>query len=71
VDEPTDRAPATAPEGLTLFQIQVAKLYFSLPASNGFLLAGRAKASACGGLHRTYPRHLKRASTASSMAASR
>ncbi|MGH3982168.1 MAG: nucleotidyl transferase AbiEii/AbiGii toxin family protein [Pseudonocardiaceae bacterium] len=42
MDEPTDRAPATAPGGLTLFQIQVAQLFFSLPASNGFLLAGGA-----------------------------
>lgn len=42
MDEPTDQAPPTAPEGLTEFQIQVARLFFSLPASNGFLLAGGA-----------------------------
>ncbi|MGH3771876.1 MAG: nucleotidyl transferase AbiEii/AbiGii toxin family protein [Pseudonocardiaceae bacterium] len=42
MDEPTDRAPATVLGGLTLFQIQVAQLFFSLPASNGFLLAGGA-----------------------------
>lgn len=42
MEEPTERAPATVPEGLTLFQIQVAQLFFSLPASNGFLLAGGA-----------------------------
>ncbi|MGH3766603.1 MAG: nucleotidyl transferase AbiEii/AbiGii toxin family protein [Pseudonocardiaceae bacterium] len=42
MDEPTDRAPSTGTEGLTLFQIQVAQLFFSLPASNGFLLAGGA-----------------------------
>lgn len=42
MDEPTDRAPATAPEGLTLFQIQVAQLFFSLPTSEGFVLAGGA-----------------------------
>jgi hypothetical protein len=42
MEGPTDRAPATTPEGLTPFQIQVAQLFFSLPASNGFLLAGGA-----------------------------
>jgi Nucleotidyl transferase AbiEii toxin, Type IV TA system len=42
VDEPTDWQSAAASEGLTLFQIQVAQLFFSLPASNGFLLAGGA-----------------------------
>jgi hypothetical protein len=46
VDDPTDRAPATEPEGLTSFQIQVAQLFFSLPASNGFLLAGGAALAA-------------------------
>jgi hypothetical protein len=46
VDDPTDRRPATAPEGLTSFQIQVAQLFFSLPASNGFLLAGGAALAA-------------------------
>ncbi|MGH3925670.1 MAG: nucleotidyl transferase AbiEii/AbiGii toxin family protein, partial [Pseudonocardiaceae bacterium] len=47
MDDPTDRGPAaTAPEGLTSFQIQVAQLFFSLPASNGFLLAGGAALAA-------------------------
>jgi hypothetical protein len=36
-DEPAARAP-----GLTTFQLEVAQLFFSLPASRGFLLAGGA-----------------------------
>jgi hypothetical protein len=35
----TDEPP---PPGLTAFQIQVAQLFFTLPASDGFLLAGGA-----------------------------
>jgi hypothetical protein len=34
-----DKAP---PPGLTAFQVQVAQLFFTLPASDGFLLAGGA-----------------------------
>lgn len=32
----------TAPEGLTSFQVAVAKAFFELPQSDGFLLAGGA-----------------------------
>lgn len=42
MDDLTDRGPALGPGGLTPYQIQVAQLFFSLPASNGFLLAGGA-----------------------------
>lgn len=44
--DPTSRGPATAPEGLTAFQVRVAQLFFSLPASHGFLLAGGAALAA-------------------------
>jgi hypothetical protein len=40
---PTDRDPrAGAPDGLTAFQVEVAQLFFTLPESAGFLLAGGA-----------------------------
>ncbi|MEI8407110.1 MULTISPECIES: hypothetical protein [unclassified Kribbella] len=32
--------PTSAPGGLTPYQIEVAQMFFSLPASAGFLLAG-------------------------------
>jgi hypothetical protein len=38
--------PTGIPEGLTAFQIDVAQLFFSLPASHGFLLAGGAALAA-------------------------
>lgn len=39
----TARPPEdSAPEGLTTFQVEVARLFFRLPASAGFLLAGGA-----------------------------
>jgi len=44
-DSPDD-LPEAAPEGLTGFQVQVAQVFFSLPASAGFLLAGGAALAA-------------------------
>ncbi len=46
MDDPTDRTSAVGPAGLTLFQLRVAQLFFSLPASKGFLLAGGAALAA-------------------------
>ena len=34
--------PESPPAGLTAFQVEVAQLFFALPASAGFLLAGGA-----------------------------
>ena len=34
------------PEGLTAFQVEVAQMFFGLPASQGFLLAGGAALAA-------------------------
>jgi hypothetical protein len=41
-----DPDEGTVPTGLTAFQIDVATLFFSLPASDGFLLAGGAALAA-------------------------
>jgi hypothetical protein len=38
--------PTGIPEGLTAFQVEVAQMFFSLPASYGFLLAGGAALAA-------------------------
>jgi hypothetical protein len=47
-DEPRDDrgSVSSAPTSLTAFQISVASLFFSLPASEGFLLAGGAALAA-------------------------
>lgn len=37
-----DEPPTKGMPGLTAFQLEVAQLFFSLPASRGFLLAGGA-----------------------------
>jgi hypothetical protein len=38
--------PTGVPKGLTAFQVEVAQIFFSLPASEGFLLAGGAALAA-------------------------
>lgn len=45
-DVPPEHAVKTQPTALTAFQLEVARLFFSLPSSQGFLLAGGAALTA-------------------------